>query len=525
MGDLRISGLATGIDTESIVTDLMKVEQMKVDSVKQDRQIVEWKQEAYRDITNDLRVFKDDYFDYLKPQNNIRSEATFKKFSMSSANENAVLGTANSDAIEGEYRVKVDQLAKSASVLSSDAIGVDSEKKFLADETTGTFKINYKNGDADTISAELEVTADTTISEVVNTINSLDGVKAKYDTTLDKLLIWSEETGVDQQISFDTSDSSYTDILDALHLPTDGDVITGQQAQIDLEINGVTVGENIEVDNNDPTIMGVGFNLKAETTDFVSLTVDKDVDATFDTVKGFVDKYNEIIKNIHGKLSEKVNRDYRPLTDEQREGLDDDQVEKWEAKAKSGLLRNDNMLENMLLDMRRALSDSVAGAGISLAEIGIKTSSDYKDHGKLVMDESKLREKIASDGEKIAKLFTIEEGAYDCNATSTERQERYNNSGLATRIYDILQDNIRTSRDNDGKKGTLLEKAGVKGDITEYKNTLTDQLIQYDDKIDSLLDLMSQREERYYQRFTAMEKAIAEMNNQSSWLSQQFSSM
>lgn len=525
MGDLRISGLATGLDTDSIIKDLMKVEQMKVDTVKRDRQVVEWKQEAYRDITNDLRAFKDDYFDYLKPQNNIRSEATFKRFSMSSADTDKVLGTAGFDAIEGEYKVTVDQLAKSASVLSAGTIGVDSEGKFLAAETTGNFKINYKNGDADTISAELEVTADTTISEFVNTINSLDGVKAKYDTTLDKLLVWSEETGADQEISFETSDSSDSDILDALHLPKDGSSITGKQAQIDLAINGVTVGENIEVDNNDPTIMGVTFNLKAETADAVSLTVDKDVDATFNTVKGFVDKYNEIIKTVNEKLSEKVNRDYRPLTDEEREELDDDQIEKWEEKAKSGLLRNDNILENMLLDMRRALSDQVAEAGISLAEIGIKTTSDYKAHGKLVINESKLREKIASDGDKITKLFTMEEGDYNPNATSTERQDRYNNSGLAARIYDILQDNIRTSRDNDGKKGSLLEKAGIKGDITEYKNTLTDQLIEYDDKIDSLLDLMSQREERYYQKFTAMEKAISEMNNQSSWLSQQFSSM
>lgn len=78
--------------------------------------------------------------------------------------------------------------------------------------------------------------------------------------------------------------------------------------------------------------------------------------------------------------------------------MSEDEIEKWEAKAKSGLLRNDSILTNGLYGMRSSFMNSVAGLGDatmdSLAEIGITTSSTYSDGGKLVIDEDKLRSAI-----------------------------------------------------------------------------------------------------------------------------------
>src|SRR5690554_875486 len=104
----RFSGLASGIDTETIIQDLMKAENMKVDKLKQEKQIVEWRRDAYREVTNKLRTFKDEFFDITKPSNYMLSSNTYKNYRATISGAEDVLSIdTNADAVPGIYNVKV----------------------------------------------------------------------------------------------------------------------------------------------------------------------------------------------------------------------------------------------------------------------------------------------------------------------------------------------------------------------------------------------------------------------------------
>ena len=111
-GRFRIGGLVSGIDVDSIIQDLMRIEQMKVDRLKQDRQLVEWRKEAYREITNLLRAFQDEFFNISKTDTYMLSSNAYKTFSVTSSAEEYVTATANASALEGNYTItKIESLA------------------------------------------------------------------------------------------------------------------------------------------------------------------------------------------------------------------------------------------------------------------------------------------------------------------------------------------------------------------------------------------------------------------------------
>jgi flagellar hook-associated protein 2 len=266
----------------------------------------------------------------------------------------------------------------------------------------------------------------------------------------------------------------------------------------------------------------VTYTLKGVSSEPVTLEIGEDIDAVVEKIKGFVDNYNEVLDMINGLLSEKRDRDYLPLTDSQKEQLEDDEIKKWEEKAKAGLLRSDSILQNIVSSMRTALYDKVEGTSLSLYQIGISSGS-YKDKGKLKIDETKLREALNNNYQEVVKLFT-NKSQYSYNESLNDlekRQTSYGESGLAQRLSDILQDNIRTVRDSNGKKGRLLEKAGMTGDLTEFSNMITSEIDNKSKLIDTLVEKLFEKEEYYYNKFTAMEKMLSQMQNQSTWLTQQ----
>ncbi|MGI6098072.1 MAG: flagellar filament capping protein FliD, partial [Dethiobacteria bacterium] len=253
----------------------------------------------------------------------------------------------------------------------------------------------------------------------------------------------------------------------------------------------------------------------------IKVSSEYDASAAVDKIKGFVEQYNKLIDTIHKKLSEEHFRDFAPLTEMQKEEMTEKEIELWEEKAKSGLLKGDRILEGITGQMRRALIDAVEGAGLTLSDIGIKTGN-YMEKGKLLLDEAKLTDALQNRGDEGEKLFAAQsEISYSSNLTSAQRAQRYKQSGLMHRISDILNDYIRTTRDENGNKGILLERAGIVGDVSEFKNTLSEKIKRIDSRISDAVRLLQSKEESYWRKFTAMEKAIQQMNSQSAWLSQQ----
>ncbi|MCM8900488.1 flagellar filament capping protein FliD [Caldicoprobacter algeriensis] len=522
-GMLRIGGLATGLDVDSIIQDLMRIEQMKVDRIKQERQLVEWRKEAYREITNLLRAFQDEFFNILKTDTYMLSSNTYKTFNVTSNAEEYVTATANASAMEGSYTITeirsiaTPTIIKGATGVLPDGKTLDSTLEELGFAQVGSTVKFSINGE------EFSFSSSTTMRQVMNEVsaNQNAGVNFFYSSIEGRFILQTKSTGAaTSTISINDVEGTFLGNLGLV----EANKINGTDAVVYFQEIGGSGTIEWRSSTNTFTIDGVTYTLKAETPDGmppITITVAQDVDKAYNAIKNFVDKYNELIDKINGKLNEERFRDYPPLTDAQKKEMSEKEIELWEQKAKSGLLRGDSILQNIVYSMRRALSDAVEGVGINLSSIGITTGS-YFERGKLHIDETKLKEALRNNPEQVMELFIKKSSIdYSPNLDSSSRTQRYNESGLMYRIYDILMDNIRTTRDSQGRKGILLEKAGIVGDITEFQNMMDEELRRLDKRIDAAMEALIRQENRYWEQFTALEKAIQQMNMQSMWLMQQ----
>lgn len=274
------------------------------------------------------------------------------------------------------------------------------------------------------------------------------------------------------------------------------EVTAGQNAK--LTIDGVVVERN----TNTFEIDGITMELTSTSNDPISLTTSRDTDKIVDSLKGFVEDYNKLIEELNGYLKEDSSyKKYPPLTDAQKKEMSDKEIELWEKKSKTGLLRNDQNVSNFLSDMRMILYNKVESAGLALYDIGIETSDKWQDNGKLVIDEDRLQSAIATNVDNISKLFTDKE------------------QGVAVKLQQAIKDAANVSS---GSPGAMVRYAGTK-DVLVAKNTLYEQMKSITQTLSNLNNKYTLEKARYWKQFTAMEQAISNMNSQSSWLTQQFS--
>ncbi|MGG1552407.1 flagellar filament capping protein FliD [Paenibacillus ferrarius] len=363
---------------------------------------------------------------------------------------------------------------------------------------------------------DYDVTKTTTIGQLIDQINSSDIGKSGVSAYLDKdnkLAFYNPDQTKPITVSDGTSDSY--DLIDNLGMTTPASTtdldyssyrITGEQAEI--VYNGVTAN----YDTNNFSISGMNITIKKTSSSAVNITNTRDVDTVFNSIKSFVDKYNELIDTVNTKTTEKRNRDFQPLTDEQRESMKDDQITQWEAKAKSGTLYGDSILKSGLSNFRMAFSNTVEGLpsgdfktlsqiGISTANIsGTSISGSYLENGKIYIDEDKLKKAIAENPDQVMALFTANDGLKDSNK----------GDGLARRLSDQA----------DALFKNISAKAGVTGSVdTTY--IIGKSLKDLNTRIDDFSTKLDDLETRYYNQFTAMEKYMNQMEAQSAQLSQQ----
>jgi flagellar hook-associated protein 2 len=358
----------------------------------------------------------------------------------------------------------------------------------------------------------------TSMNKIMSTVNSnaAAGVRMSYDSLNGKFVLESRETGVTTRIN--AADSS-GGLLASLSLTAEN--VTGRDASITYD-DGINGEQVITRSTNSFNINGIVFNLKKDFEGAAELSVTSDPTKAVELIKGFVEKYNELLDKINTKLAEKREYAYEPLTDEQKDAMTEDEIKRWEEKAKSGLLGGDSLLRAIVTELRNAVISNVEGAGLTLADIGIKSNS-WVDKGKLYVDEEKLKKALAENPTGVFELFTRQSDVSYNSAVgnASARNERFRESGLIYRFYDVIQDNIRTITIG-GHRGALLEKAGMTGDRSVFNNTLYQQIADYDRKIAELNDELIMKENRYYIQFAQLEKLINDMNSQSMWLARQF---
>ncbi len=402
------------------------------------------------------------------------------------------------------------------------------------------FSKSLKNDDSYYLSingVEIEgITKDSTVNEIMEKINnSKAGVKVSYQSISDQFVITSTENGAAGEIKFDTNADSTTQNLAELMfgkpeevtetknpdgtVTKTGNYTKGQDAVLSVSYPGSNQEIEITRSSNSFDLDGINVTLKgtfgydkngAEISDTEAVTFTGSVDSenTTKTVKEMIEAFNDILKLVNTEVSTKPNRKYAPLTDEQKEELSDKTIEKWEEKAKTGLLFADNDLRMMANSMRTVIN---AADRSKLSEMGITVSDSYSDNGKLVFDEAKFKAALEKDPEAVREV--LNRPATDSGDTSQ--------AGLLTRISSIMD---RYGKTTGATKGVLVERAGsVHAPTSILKNSLQKQLDSIDTYIDKLNDKLKTEQDRYISQFTSLETLINQMNSQSSYLSSMFS--
>ncbi len=424
------------------------------------------------------------------------------------------------------------------------------------DENRNDYVINIRNdvtGEITTIDKTVDGTkfsADTSLNDIIKAINASDAnVKVSYSETSDTFTLTSTDPGASGKFSIvggavdkdgndiEDTDGSKFNLGQAIFgknvgtMDGNDDTVTkGQDAIIYVDYDGEGGSEPVEITRSSNTfdIDGLTVTVKGTfgmnednsgvdpTSEAVTFGAEVDADKIVEAVKQMITDFNEIISISNTELSEKRNRDYAPLTDEQKEEMTEDQIKAWEEKAKAGMLFNDSDLKS--LSSIRFIFSSDSETIKLFEDMGITTSSSYSDHGKLSFDETKFRAALASDPETISDLFTrTEETTVGSDGTSVVTQK----AGIMNQIKDVFDKYAGTSG---AVKGVFVQIAGAtESPLSMLDNSLLDQMNDIDDEIDRLQDKLETETERYYSQFTSLETFISQMNSQSSWLSSQFS--
>jgi flagellar hook-associated protein 2 len=503
MAGLRISGFSSGLDIDDMVKKLMKAQRAPLDKLNQKKTTMEWQREQYRDLNLKIVDFRNN-----KLMNYSMPSAISGKKATVTGNTTAVTAKANPNAVTGSMSIEVTSLA-TAAALKSDATGgigkVDTSKTLaelkgqLGYTGSGSLSFTIKNGDA--TETTITVNENDTLASVVDSINrSSANVNAFLDSQTGKLSVASKTTGA----------GTLSVTADSGNFLTNFGLAGTDGADAKVVINGIATTRA----SNTFTENGIEFTLNAAAPGSTStITIGTDTDRILETIKSFITEYNGILDAVNSKLNEEKFRKYTPLTAEQKEEMKDKEIELWEEKAKSGLIRRDSTLTPMLSDMRLALMTNVDvnGQGKNLFELGIGTG-DWTQKGKLVIqDEAKLRAAIESDPDNVVALFTQWTTETDPNK---KKQATTPDNGLFNRLSNILS----------GAMESLSKRVGTSPYITDKnasfkpESTMGEELRLLDNRISDMVRLMTNKETQYYKQFTAMETAMNRYNSQSSAL-------
>ncbi|PRA03376.1 MULTISPECIES: flagellar filament capping protein FliD [unclassified Paenibacillus] len=615
----RINGFS-GMDIESMVKSMMATKRVPLDKLNQEKQLLQWQRESYRELSSKLYDFG--------------TNKLITKYGNSTAlNANKATVTGNTDAVKAEasatasgveMRISVEKLAESATITTSGLgqgvsgstslaalEGVDLSKMGSADlakylQKGFDIKINgvsFTDKDGKSLFNGM-----TSISTLVSTINSnaQANAVATYDEITGKLSIASKTGGEGNTVTVETpsggnsimalfskktlietngpgtgvtADKTLADLYklnggkdpepgapaktysfvlngktlnfsetdkisdvldkingsgsDAIAKFEDGRLSITAQVDKELKMSGgsyefmslfkgiksyedgapytATVGKDAIVTVNGEAIKGIKSNsfslngvqitllgvTKTGTTDNLAVIKNQsDPDKALESIKSFIEDYNSLIKALNSKVEETKYRDFKPLTDEQKKELKETEINTWTEKAKSGLLKNDDIIKTVLSEMRQVITEKLG----PLSALGI-TTGNYSENGKLViLDETKLKGMISSNPQLALDLF---QGP--ANAPK---------EGL----FDKLADKVSNAIEK------VYQRAGTNRYTTDVTSAFRDENIMgrkmkdYNNRILMMQTNLQRTEDRYYKQFAAMEAAMNKMQTQSSSL-------
>ena len=558
MSTTGIYGLSgSGIDVDSMVKVGMMTKQNQYDKMYKEEVKNEWMKEAYADLYSSVNTFNQSTLSTYK------MSSTTSPMNATSSSEGIAKATANADAASMSHTVNVTSLASNAYIQTGDsgikrsvsnADGTASTSIKLSDilydgtstydkdsdEAAFSFKISDgtgSSGKSATISFSYkEVFSDgVTLNDLASKIkNSGVNIQASYDSVNDSFSLYQKTGGSENIISLDTatdangkaiaSDAAANAqrLLTNLNLyevktSTDSSGKTTQKlADSALTFDSTTTSNSVAGEDGKAVIDGktyktTGSKLTVNNVTYTlgavgstTVTVAQDTDKLVENVKQFVEDYNKMIDSLNSKYYETQYSDYGVLTKSQENGMTQEQITKWNEKAKSGLLYHDKQLGKIISSMREALYTPVEGIDSSyntMMSLGISSSTDQ---GHIKLDETKLKKAIAADPNAVRNVFAASGDVTNKDGTTSTD---YSREGVMNRISDALYKNLKTMKSYAGDSSETSDGSTLGTLIENLKTKMSDFKVQ-----------MTAYENLLYDKYDAMETAIQRLGVQMGYI-------
>lgn len=383
-----------------------------------------------------------------------------------------------------------------------------------------------------------EVTLKTTdtINDMIRKMKSADSnLSINFDSKNQQFFVTSNITGVNSETKLTGTDAASNKLLDALGLVQQGseDTTSGKNALYTYNGMGNTPDSTdpsklyFESESNTVNINGIEMTFKTTTSEAISIQGRPNTDQVVSFMKEFVSEYNKLIEDINNKLTTKTKSEYQPLTDEEKENTSDANVEKIEKYIKDGLFYRDADLRRVSETMRNTFGEIVEGNGKykTFHSIGI-TTGNWRENGKLYFDEEAFTKALQDKPEEVMKLFT---GVGDSSIAKAEymKQNNITDADQAAKEYDALsssekQQYMRSSQGIFYKLSADFKYLSKSSDFRSFGSYYNDKLVTEElkttaDKIYTLNQQYTRKEQALYKKFTAMEKVMGQLNNQQSY--------
>lgn len=508
---LRMTGMYSGMDTESIVSQLVKAKSTKLEKLKKEQTKHEWKQEAWQDMNSKI------YNLYNKTLLNLSLQGNYQKRTTVCSDVTKATVVSNDGATNGTQTLKINKLAKSGYMTGAklapnkvkvketqkDADGneieVEVEKNVdwtSSDKLASINKdlvgksITIKTGTGDNEqSTEIMIEASTSISEFVTKLREA-GVNASFDEKNQRFFISSKETGASNKFEVIGDDA---DLL-ALGIKAGENGCVAIDAQdAEIELNGATFTSS----SNTISVNGLSINALGVTDEEITIVTSTNYDGVYDMIKDFISEYNELVNDMSKKYGADSASKYDVLSSEEKQAMTEEEVENWEGKIKDSLLRRDSDLYKVMSTMTGLMTQGfeINGKTMYMSNFGIGTKNYFEakdgERYALHIDGDPDDEGFADKQDKLKKAL-----AEDPDGTSKFF------STVAKTMYDKLYE-LMGSTDYSSIYKVYNDKQMKK----EYDD--------YTKRIAAAQKELNAYEDKWYDKFSAMEVAMSKMQSKS----------
>lgn len=220
---IRITGMYSGLDTESIINDLVSAQSVKKSSLVKAQTKLSWKQDAWKALNTKIYNF------YTNVVDDMRWQASYQKKTTSVSNSSAVTVIASKGAVNGVQDLQIQKLAKQGFLTGANLSELNGGKKFTAKSTLGELGVTGAGSFSVEINGkftDIKVDENTKISDLVNKLGAA-GVNASFDEKSQRFFVSSKASGEAANFHLVGNNTAGMDILSKLGMMTKEDLNSG----------------------------------------------------------------------------------------------------------------------------------------------------------------------------------------------------------------------------------------------------------------------------------------------------------